>query len=43
MTGMRHRLVHDYGRTDYEIVWDVVQNKLPALCTELTAYLARFP
>jgi len=42
MTGMRHRLVHDYGRTDYEIVWDVVQNKLPELRDELTAFLSRF-
>lgn len=43
MTGMRLRLVHDYGRTDYEIVWDVVQEKLPQLRDELTAFLARLP
>jgi uncharacterized protein with HEPN domain len=42
MTGMRHRLVHDYGHTDHEIVWDVVQNKLPTLHDELNAYLSRY-
>jgi len=41
MTGMRHRLVHDYGRIDYEIMWDVVQEKLPTLRDELTAFLSR--
>jgi uncharacterized protein with HEPN domain len=28
---MRDRLIHDYFGVDYEIVWDVVQNKIPAL------------
>ena len=41
MTGMRHRLIHDYGRIDYEIMWDVVQEKLPTLRDELTAFLSR--
>jgi uncharacterized protein with HEPN domain len=29
--GMRHRLVHAYNEIRLEIVWDVVQNRLPAL------------
>jgi uncharacterized protein with HEPN domain len=41
MNGMRHRLVHDYGRIDHEIVWDVVQDKLPMLRDDLTAFLSR--
>jgi uncharacterized protein with HEPN domain len=31
MSGMRDRLIHGYFAVDYEIVWDVVENKLPAL------------
>ena len=29
MTGMRDRLIHGYFSIDYEIVWDVVINKIP--------------
>ena len=28
---MRDRLIHSYFGVDYEIVWDVVSNKVPAL------------
>jgi uncharacterized protein with HEPN domain len=28
---MRDRLIHDYFGVDYDIVWDVVQNKIPVL------------
>ncbi|HEY75732.1 MAG TPA: DUF86 domain-containing protein [Thermoflexia bacterium] len=31
MAGMRDRLIHHYFGVDYEIVWDVVMNKIPAL------------
>ena len=31
MAGMRDRLIHAYFGVDYEIVWDVVENKAPAL------------
>ncbi|MCY4610953.1 MAG: DUF86 domain-containing protein [Gammaproteobacteria bacterium] len=33
--GMRHRLVHDYFAVDYDIVWDVVQNDMPQLISQL--------
>jgi len=31
IAGMRDRLIHGYFGVDYEIVWDVVTNKVPAL------------
>lgn len=31
MAGMRDRLIHGYFGVDYEIVWDVVMNKIPDL------------
>ena len=35
IVGMRHRLVHGYRDVDLEIVWDVIQNHLPALIAAL--------
>ncbi|MBN1918196.1 MAG: DUF86 domain-containing protein [Verrucomicrobia bacterium] len=29
--GMRDRLIHDYFGVDYDIVWDVIENKIPEL------------
>jgi uncharacterized protein with HEPN domain len=31
IAGMRDRLIHGYFGVDYEIVWDVVANKIPGL------------
>ncbi|RME43155.1 MAG: DUF86 domain-containing protein [Caldilineae bacterium] len=31
MAGMRDKLIHHYFGVDYEIVWDVVTNKIPVL------------
>ena len=35
IVGMRHRLVHGYRDVDLQIVWDVVQDYLPALIDTL--------
>ncbi len=31
IAGMRDIIVHKYDQLDFEVVWDVVQNKLPEL------------
>jgi len=36
---MRDRLVHDYFGIDYEIVWDVVKNKIPDLRLQIQKIL----
>jgi uncharacterized protein with HEPN domain len=38
VTGMRHRLVHDYFEIDPDVVWEVVTNRLPDLVQQLLPY-----
>ena len=38
MAGMRDRLIHDYMGVDYELVWDVVETKIPELRAALLSY-----
>lgn len=40
VTGMRHRIVHDYYAVDYVRVWITVRENLPPLITSLKAILA---
>ena len=35
VTGMRHRLIHDYFDVDLELVWEVVQLEIPSLIETL--------
>ncbi len=39
IAGMRDRLVHGYFAVDYDIVWDVVENKLSELRPLIVALL----
>jgi uncharacterized protein with HEPN domain len=39
IAGMRDRLIHGYFAVDYEIVWDVVENKIQPLRDQLTTIL----
>ena len=39
MSEMRDKLIHDYFGIDYDIVWDVVKNKIPPLQDEVEEIL----
>ena len=40
IAGMRDRLIHAYFGVDYELVWDVVTNKIPELKHEIEVMIA---
>ncbi len=37
--GLRDIIIHEYFGVNLEIIWDVVQNKLPDLCRAVSAIL----
>ena len=39
--GMRDRLIHGYFGVDYDIVWDVVMNKVPVLRSQIAEILQK--
>jgi len=39
IAGMRDKLIHDYVEVDYDIVWDVITDKVPALMSEVERML----
>lgn len=39
MAGMRDRLIHNYFGVDYDIVWDVIANKIPSLDAKIRQIL----
>ncbi len=40
IVGMRHRLVHDYGNVDLEVVWETIQFHLPLLFNQLQQFFS---
>ena len=41
MWGMRNRLIHDYGHTNYRIVHETAVHELPGLAVTLEAFLSQ--
>lgn len=41
MAGMRDHLIHEYFGVDYEIVWDVIANKIAQLAPQIEAVIER--
>ena len=39
ITGMRHKIVHDYFSLDYEIIWAVVESDLPGFLKKINQIL----
>lgn len=39
VTGMRHRVAHDYFAVDFQRLWDTVHNDLPLLTDQLERIL----
>jgi uncharacterized protein with HEPN domain len=39
MAGMRDRIIHDYFGVDFELVWDVVRNRVPELREQMASIL----
>lgn len=39
IVSLRHRLVHDYGRTSFRILWSIVSDELPDLIARLRELL----
>ena len=43
MAGMRDRLIHDYLGVDFELVWEVLQERVPALRDQVASILEAAP
>jgi uncharacterized protein with HEPN domain len=43
VVGMRNRLVHHYFKAKIELVWDVVDQHVPALIAAVEPFLAQHP
>jgi uncharacterized protein with HEPN domain len=43
IAGLRDVLIHGYFGIDLEIIWDVVENKLPVLRREVASYVNQLP
>jgi uncharacterized protein with HEPN domain len=43
IAGMRDRLIHQYFGVDFDLVWDVVQSKIPTLRQDIISIIDQLP
>jgi uncharacterized protein with HEPN domain len=43
ISAIRNRIVHDYGKIDFRIVWKITQEDIPSLITALESYFTDNP
>lgn len=43
IVGLRNMLIHEYSWIDKDIVWDIIEHKLPELNLELNKFLKESP
>ena len=40
MSGTRDRLIHDYQGVNYDIIWNIIEEKLPLLRQQISSILS---
>ena len=43
LSGVRHKIMHDYADIDYDTIWDILQNDVPVEYEKLKALVATLP
>jgi len=43
ISATRNRIVHDYGKVDFTVVWKITQEDIPPLIAALEAYFSKNP
>ena len=42
LAGMRNIIIHEYDQVDFDVVWDVIRQKLPLLLIDLHPLIVNF-